>query len=102
MADFGLAKKFGVPIRPSTPHIVTLWYRAPELLLGDKSYSMKIDMWFETHQRSIPSTVFTSSRSIGCIMGELLLHRPLLPGSTEVEQLRLIINLLGTPNEAIW
>lgn len=85
VADFGLAKKFGVPIRPSTPHIVTLWYRAPELLLGDKSYSMKIDMW-----------------SIGCIMGELLLHRPLLPGSTEVEQLRLIINLLGTPNEAIW
>lgn len=41
-------------------------------------------------------------RSAGCILGELMQHRPLLPGSTEQSQLNLIVNLLGTPNENIW
>lgn len=55
LADFGLARYFGVPPKPMTPHVVTLWYRAPELLLGSTSHNTPIDMW-----------------AVGCILGELL------------------------------
>lgn len=68
-----------------TPVVVTLWYRAPELLLGSAIQTPAIDMW-----------------AIGCIFGELLSHKPLLPGKSELNQLQLIIDLLGTPNEKIW
>jgi cyclin-dependent kinase 10 len=40
--------------------------------------------------------------SAGCILGELLAHKPLLPGRSEIQQLELIVDLLGTPNDAIW
>lgn len=85
IADFGLAKMYGVPLRPMTPKVVTLWYRAPELLLGSKIQTTAIDMW-----------------AAGCILGELLAHRPLMPGKSELHQVELIIDLLGTPTEAIW
>ena len=68
-----------------TPKVVTLWYRAPELLLGATRYGFAVDMW-----------------SVGCIVGELLLHRPLLPANTEIKQLEMICELLGTPSERIW
>ena len=68
-----------------TPRVVTLWYRAPELLLGATRYGPAVDMW-----------------SVGCILGELLLHRPLLPASTEIAQLIAICDLIGTPSERIW
>jgi cyclin-dependent kinase 10 len=68
-----------------TPRVVTLWYRAPELLLQAKTQTTSVDMW-----------------AAGCILGELLGHRPLLPGRTEIAQLELIVDLLGTPSEAIW
>jgi cell division cycle 2-like protein len=70
IADFGLARYTGDPIPPLTQLVVTLWYRAPELLLGAKEYSTSVDMW-----------------SIGCIFGELLLKEPLLQGKNEVDQL---------------
>eukprot|EP00164_Ancoracysta_twista_P011036 GFYU01016859.1.p2 GENE.GFYU01016859.1~~GFYU01016859.1.p2 ORF type:complete len:245 (-),score=54.56 GFYU01016859.1:4-738(-) len=54
VADFGLARMYGDPIKPYTPVVVTLWYRAPELLLGTETYSTAVDMW-----------------SVGCIFGEL-------------------------------
>lgn len=85
MADFGLARLFSNPLKQYTPKVVTLWYRCPELLLGAKSYHTACDMW-----------------AVGCIFGELLKHRPLLPGKTELNQLELIFKLLGTPNEKIW
>ncbi|CAL1546922.1 unnamed protein product [Lymnaea stagnalis] len=85
IADFGLARKYELPLRPMTPTVVTLWYRAPELLLGSKTHTTGIDMW-----------------SSGCIMGELLAHRPLLPGRSELHQLDLILDMLGTPNDTIW
>ena len=65
--------------------MVTLWYRAPELLLGATTYSVAIDMW-----------------SVGCIFGELLKNGPLLPGSNEPAQLKEIYKLLGAANEKIW
>lgn len=61
-----------------TPQVVTLWYRAPELLLASKIQTTAIDMW-----------------AVGCILGELLDHKPLLPGTTEIAQLEYIIDLLG-------
>ncbi|CDH55841.1 cyclin-dependent kinase 10-like [Lichtheimia corymbifera JMRC:FSU:9682] len=85
IADFGLARTVGLSSRPMTPNVVTLWYRSPELLLGGSIYTTAVDLW-----------------SAGCILGELMQHRPLLPGSTEQSQLNLIVNLLGTPNENIW
>ncbi|XP_048112266.1 cyclin-dependent kinase 10 isoform X2 [Alosa alosa] len=85
IADFGLARVYGVPLQPMTPRVVTLWYRAPELLLGSKTQTTALDMW-----------------AVGCILAELLAHKPLLPGGSEIQQVDLIVQLLGTPNENIW
>ncbi|XP_014791289.1 cyclin-dependent kinase 10 isoform X2 [Octopus bimaculoides] len=85
IADFGLTRKYCMPMKPMTPKVVTLWYRAPELLFGSKTQTTAIDMW-----------------SVGCIFGELLAHRPLLPGRGEIHQIELIIEMFGTPNDAIW
>ena len=68
-----------------TPIVVTLWYRAPELLLGQKLYSTHIDVW-----------------SVGCIFGELIHMSPLFRGESEQDQLHKIFKLLGTPSEKIW
>ncbi|XP_038884699.1 cyclin-dependent kinase G-2 isoform X3 [Benincasa hispida] len=85
ICDFGLARQYGSPLKPYTHLVVTLWYRAPELLLGERQYSTAVDMW-----------------SLGCIMAELLSKEPLFNGKTEVEQLDKIFRTLGTPNETIW
>uniref|UniRef100_A0A1J3DGS5 cyclin-dependent kinase n=1 Tax=Noccaea caerulescens TaxID=107243 RepID=A0A1J3DGS5_NOCCA len=85
ICDFGMARQYGSPIKPYTQMVVTQWYRPPELLLGAKQYSTEVDMW-----------------SIGCIMAELLSHKPLFPGKSELDQLQKIFAVLGTPSEAIW
>ncbi|GAB2280599.1 hypothetical protein Dimus_015228 [Dionaea muscipula] len=85
ICDFGLARQYGSSLKPYTHLVVTLWYRAPELLLGAKQYSTAIDMW-----------------SLGCIMAELLSKEPLFNGKTEFDQLDKIFRILGTPNETIW
>ncbi|KAK4760486.1 hypothetical protein SAY87_005379 [Trapa incisa] len=85
ICDFGLARQYGSPLKPYTHLVVTLWYRAPELLLGAKQYSTAIDMW-----------------SLGCIMAELLSKEPLFNGKAEFDQLDKIFKTLGTPNENIW
>ena len=85
IADFGLARMFGDPLREMTSLVVTLWYRAPELLLGTKIYDTAVDMW-----------------SVGCIFAELLLKEPLFPGKNETDQLSRIIRLLGLPTESTW
>lgn len=85
IADFGLARAFGVPLRSYTHEVVTLWYRAPEILLGGKQYSVGIDMW-----------------SIGCIFAEMITRKPLFPGDSEIDEIFKIFRVLGTPNEDIW
>eukprot|EP01032_Pedospumella_encystans_P015650 gene15650-17888_t len=86
LADFGLARTLSHPAPSNlTQTVVTLWYRAPELLLGSESYSFAIDIW-----------------SSGCILGELLLNQPLLPGKNELDQIKWIFHLLGCPNTRIW
>lgn len=69
LADFGLARAFGLPVRAYTHEVVTLWYRAPEILLGAKHYSTPVDVW-----------------SIGCIFAEMVNGRPLFPGDSEVRK----------------
>lgn len=85
IADFGLARAFVPPIRPFTHEVVTLWYRAPEVLLGCKTYALPLDMW-----------------SAGTIIAEMVTKRPLFPGDSEVDELFKIFRLLGTPNEEVW
>lgn len=85
LADLGLARKFGHPLQPYTPNVVTMWYRPPELFLGSEKYHTAIDLW-----------------SLGCIFAELLDNKPLFDGSSEMEQMNLIFSLLGTPNDIIW
>ncbi|KAL3693945.1 hypothetical protein R1sor_007596 [Riccia sorocarpa] len=86
IADFGLAT-FYDPDRkqPLTSRVVTLWYRPPELLLGATEYGAAVDLW-----------------STGCILAELLLGKPIMPGRTEVEQLHKIFKLCGSPSEEYW
>eukprot|EP00698_Gefionella_okellyi_P019319 TRINITY_DN5908_c0_g1_i1.p1 TRINITY_DN5908_c0_g1~~TRINITY_DN5908_c0_g1_i1.p1 ORF type:complete len:384 (+),score=74.38 TRINITY_DN5908_c0_g1_i1:156-1154(+) len=85
VCDFGLARAYGSPVKPYTQLVVTLWYRAPELLLGQKTYTQAIDMW-----------------SVGCIFAEFVLGEPLFAGRGEVDQLKKIMALLGRPTDAIW
>eukprot|EP01121_Diplochlamys_sp_Union-15-3_P016095 TRINITY_DN5416_c0_g2_i1.p1 TRINITY_DN5416_c0_g2~~TRINITY_DN5416_c0_g2_i1.p1 ORF type:complete len:317 (-),score=64.34 TRINITY_DN5416_c0_g2_i1:56-961(-) len=85
IADFGLARAFCVPLRPYTHEVVTLWYRAPEVLLGSKEYSAPLDIW-----------------SIGCIFAELVTKKPLFPGDSEIDQIYRIFRTLGTPSEEEW
>lgn len=85
IADFGLARYLPDSDKPMTPGLVTLWYRSPELLFGSKVQTTAVDMW-----------------AAGCILGELLAHKPLMPGVSEISQIELIIDLLGTPSEMIW
>lgn len=85
VGDFGLAREYGSPLKSYTPVVVTLWYRAPELLLGTKQYSTPIDLW-----------------SVGCIFGELLTMNALFPGKSEADQINRIFKDLGTPSDRIW
>jgi serine/threonine protein kinase len=85
IADFGLARAFCVPVRQYTHEVVTLWYRAPEILLGSPTYSIPVDMW-----------------SVGCIFAELLSKKPIFPGDSEIDQLFKIFRQMGTPTEDIW
>ena len=83
LADFGLARAFGIPVRSYTHEVVTLWYRAPDVLLGSRKYSTPVDIW-----------------SIGCIFAEMVNGTPLFKGTSEETQLDIIFRHLGTPNES--
>lgn len=85
IADFGLAKRFGTPDRLHTHRVVTRFYRAPELLFGARAYGPAVDIW-----------------AVGCIVAELLLRVPFLPGESDLDQLTKIFTTLGSPNEETW
>ncbi|PIN22335.1 Cdc2-related protein kinase [Handroanthus impetiginosus] len=86
IGDFGLATSFKPGQKqPLTSRVVTLWYRAPELLLGATEYGAAIDLW-----------------SVGCILAELFAGKPIMPGRTEVEQMHKIFKLCGSPTEEYW
>lgn len=81
LADFGLARLSGLPNGPYTYEVVTLWYRAPELLLGASRYSAAVDVW-----------------SVGCIFAEMATGLPLFPGRSDIDQIIKIFQRRGTPN----
>lgn len=91
LADFGLARMLDDDTLYSqekpkyTNKVVTLWYRSPELLLGATDYDEKVDIW-----------------SAGCILAELLLGKALFPGTTDLEELKLIFKMMGAPDESTW
>ncbi|PYH99984.1 negative regulator of the PHO system [Aspergillus ellipticus CBS 707.79] len=85
LADFGLARAFGIPISTFSNEVVTLWYRAPDVLLGSQTYNTNIDIW-----------------SIGCIMAEMCTGWPLFAGTTNEDQLLKIFKVMGTPTELTW
>lgn len=85
LADFGLARAFGIPVRSYTHEVVTLWYRAPDVLMGSRKYSTPVDVW-----------------SCGCIMAEMFTGRPLFPGTNDADQLDQIFKRLGTPDETVF
>ncbi|OUZ99404.1 Protein kinase domain [Macleaya cordata] len=85
-ADFGFSREITFPTKAHySPGVMTLFYKAPELLLGADEYSFPVDMW-----------------SIGCIFGELVTLNPIFSRNTPVEQLRLMCSVLGPPNEDTW
>ena len=85
IADFGLSRMFSRPQGQHTQEVVTLWYRAPELLLGAERYGTPVDVW-----------------SVGCILAEIATARPLFPGDSEIDQLFKIFRVRGTPNDHVW
>lgn len=85
LGDFGLARAFGIPVNTFSNEVVTLWYRAPDVLLGSRNYSTSIDMW-----------------SAGCILAEMFSGKPLFPGSSNEDQLLKIFRIMGTPTERTW
>lgn len=85
LADFGLARSFSDPYRQMTSNVITLWYRPPELLFGAKHYSGAVDIW-----------------SVGLVFAELIIRVPYLAGETEVMQIKIISQAIGTPTEENW
>jgi len=87
LADFGLARQFvwEKERRQYTVRVVTLWYRAPELILADNRYGPPVDMW-----------------SIGCVFGEMLAGKSLFTGKTDLEQFSQICEICGTPTVETW
>lgn len=88
LADFGLARSVlsyddeTAPVPVMTEYVATRWYRAPEIVLGSSQYSKAVDMW-----------------SVGCILGELIIGKSIFPGKSTVNQIELIIDLLGKPKQ---
>ncbi|OQV25295.1 Mitogen-activated protein kinase 14 [Hypsibius exemplaris] len=79
--DFGLARQAQDEM---TGYVATRWYRAPEIMLNWMHYSQTVDIW-----------------SVGCIMAELIIGRPLFPGADHISQLNHILDLVGTPTETL-
>jgi len=90
VADFGLARSLKETVRTAadedkaqlTDYVATRWYRAPEILLGNVKYDSAVDMW-----------------GLGCILGEIMIGKPIFPGSSTINQLEIIMELTGKPSD---
>ena len=85
LCDFGCARRVREPRRRGTVPVVSLWYRPPELLMGEDVYGAEVDIW-----------------SLGCVFGELLNLTPMWEGRGEVDQLAKVFAVLGRPTEEVW
>nr|CCC94729.1 putative cdc2-related kinase [Trypanosoma congolense IL3000] len=85
LADFGLARTYELPLLTYTKEVMTLWYRAPEILLGERHYTPAADVW-----------------SLGCIVLEMIVGCPIFRGESNRDQLDKIFYTVGTPTEEVW
>lgn len=85
ICDFGMSRVATAGAPPYTSPVVTLWYRAPELILGSQEYDSLVDTW-----------------SLGCIMAELLAGAPLFPGRSEMDQLNRVFDTVGMQDMKSW
>ncbi|GAW12660.1 hypothetical protein ANO14919_020300 [Xylariales sp. No.14919] len=85
LGDFGLARSFSDPYRLMTSNVITRWYRPPELLFGAQHYSGAVDVW-----------------SVGLVLAELVIRTPYIAGNSEIHQIQLICQAVGTPTEENW
>lgn len=85
IADFGLARAYTVPVPKYTHEVVTVWYRAPEILLGSPLYSVPVDLW-----------------SVGCVFAEMATGQPLFAGDSEIDTIFKVFQKLGTPKVEDW
>lgn len=83
--DFGLSRRITRQKQATTPNVITRWYQPPEILLQAPNYGLEVDLW-----------------SAGCILAELMKRKPLLPGASEIQQINMIIDLIGTPSTRTW
>ena len=74
-----------VDLAAASCQVVTLWYRAPEILLGQSVYAPPVDMW-----------------SVGAMFVELVNKKPLWRGDSEIDEIFRIFRTLGTPDESVW
>lgn len=84
LCDFGLSRTIHQPLRPYSQDVLTLWYRAPELCINNKNYSVGVDTW-----------------AIGCIFAELINGMPLFVCQTASDLMMKMIELLGNPPEDV-
>ena len=85
LADFGLARSFADPYNRMTYNVITRWYRPPELLYGARHYAGAVDVW-----------------AVGLVFAELIIRAPFMAGNTDMHQLDLICQAIGTPTEDNW
>ena len=78
--DYGMAKEIEFEDRPMTNEVGSLYYRAPELLLGSKRYDFSVDVW-----------------SLGCVFYEMLTRKVLFKGENQLDQVKKIFKVTGTP-----
>lgn len=85
LADFGLARSYGIPVKNYASEVVTLFYRPPDVLMGSTNYTTSVDMW-----------------SVGCIFAEMANKKPLMMGVSNEDQLLKIFEVRGTPTAEEW
>ena len=85
LADFGLARVEGIPVKKYSHEAVTLWYRPPDVILGSVNYGFSVDIW-----------------SLGCVFAEMALGYPIFNGKSDADQLSKIFRLLGKPTSENW
>lgn len=109
IGDFGLAKAFGSPNRIYTHQVVTRWYRSPELLFGARMYGTAVGTFCHLVPPQLPysnhflvSISITDQWAMGCVIAELLLRQPFFVGSSDMEQLLKIFQVMGNATETNW
>ena len=85
LADFGLARIEGIPVKKYSHEAVTLWYRSPDVIMGSTNYGLPVDMW-----------------SVGCIFAEMASGVPLFNARTDQDQLLRMFKILGSPTRETW